>query len=144
MEGVVAVKIGYSKRASSTAAFALLVEGWNDLVQEGFTPEGVAMSPVQADDEVLYAISAEGDIVGAMAFQVEEDSVWINLSYVEASSRKRGVYRELFAALLKLARERNVAKITSEVATGNKIMQLVLRRMGRAAVSVTYELTLAA
>ena len=34
--------IGYSKRANCTNAFALLVEGWNELVQEGWTPDGVA------------------------------------------------------------------------------------------------------
>ena len=133
--------IGYSKRASCTNAFALLVEGWNEMVQEGWTPDGVAVSPVRASDEVFYAVSKEGDIVGAMAFRTEDDAIRINLSYVEPSSRRRGIYRQMLDELLKLARERSILKLISEVSTENKVMRAVLHRTGRRAVAVVFELT---
>ena len=69
------------------------------------------VSPVLASDEVIYAVSKEGDIVGAIAFRTEDDAVMINLSYVEPSSRKRGIYRQMFDKLLKIARERGILKI---------------------------------
>ena len=135
------VKIGYSKRANLTHGFAILAEGWNDLVQDGFTPDGVAQSPVLATDEVLYAVSTDGDIVGALAFRAEDEAICVHLSYVEPSSRRRGIYRQMFEALMERARASGIRKITSEVAFDNKVMHDVLRRTGRHPVAWVYEIT---
>ncbi len=139
-----AVMMGYSKRANCTRAFALLAEGWNELVQSDWTREGVSQSPVLASDEVIYAISAEGDIVGAMAFMAQDDAIKVNLSYVEPSCRRKGIYTMMFNELLKLAKERGVIHLTSEVSAENKVMQAVLRHTGRAAVAIVFEMTLLA
>jgi GNAT superfamily N-acetyltransferase len=135
------VKIGYSKRANLTHGFAILAEGWNELVQDGFTPDGVAQSPVLATDEVLYAVSTDGDIVGALAFRAEDEAICVHLSYVEPSSRRRGIYQQMFEALLSKARERGTIKITSEVAFENRDMQAVMRRTGRSPVATVFEMT---
>ena len=49
------VKVYYSKQASATDAFALLAEGYNELVQDGHTPERLGASPVGWSNEVYYA-----------------------------------------------------------------------------------------
>ena len=51
------VKVHYSKQAASTDAFALLAEGYNELVQDGHTPERLGASPVGWSNEVYYAPS---------------------------------------------------------------------------------------
>jgi hypothetical protein len=66
------MRVEYSQSAANTDAFALIAEGWNDLVQEGHTPDQDAISPVGPGDEVLYAISKDGDIVGVLTFKVGE------------------------------------------------------------------------
>jgi predicted acetyltransferase len=138
------VMIGYSKRAGCTPAFAILAEGWNELVQSDLTPEGLAVSPVQEEDEVLYAISKEGDIVGALAFRQKIDAITTSLSYVEPSSRRKGVYTLMFNELLVRAKERAIVHLHSEVSVENKTMQAVLRHTGRNAVSLLFEMTLLA
>jgi predicted GNAT family acetyltransferase len=138
------VMIGYSKRAGCTPAFAILAEGWNELVQSDLTPEGLAVSPVQEEDEVLYAISKEGDIVGALAFRQKNDVITTSLSYVEPSSRRKGVYTLMFNELLVRAMERAIVHLHSEVSVENKTMQAVLRHTGRAAVSLLFEMNLLA
>lgn len=102
------MEIAYSRSCANTAAFALLVEGWNELVQEGITPDGLAVCPVGADCECLFAYSADGDIVGAIAFKYvkETDALSVVLAYVEPSSRKRGVFSALLADLKNRATSR--------------------------------------
>ena len=63
------VKIVYNRQAASTAAFALIAEGWNELVQEGLTPDGKGFCVVDATDHVLYAEREDGEIVGVVCYQ---------------------------------------------------------------------------
>jgi L-amino acid N-acyltransferase YncA len=135
------MKIVHSKQASNTAAFALIAEGWNELVQEGFTPDWQGFSPVDATDQVLYAEREDGEIIGVLAYQHYEPfgQFYVKLGYVEPTSRKQGVYRALYEALLKRATPDKVSRITSSVHVDNVTMQEVMKRLGRPLVGLTYE-----
>ena len=87
-----------------------MAEGWNELVQEGFTPDGDGVSPVKPDNEVLFAVSDDNDVVGVLAYALDApaNAYDVTLAYVEPSSRKRGVFKALIAQLQKLAREDRV------------------------------------
>ena len=58
------IEVRYSKSASFTPAFALIAEGWNELVQSGLTSEGRGDAPFDASSEVLYAEQPDGEVVG--------------------------------------------------------------------------------
>jgi GNAT superfamily N-acetyltransferase len=139
------MRIEYSKRASKTPAFALMAEGWNELVQEGFTPEGDGVSPVKPDNEVLFAVGDDADVVGVLAYALDApaNAYVVSLAYVEPSSRKRGVFKALIAQLQKLAREDRVDRIELQAAVENAPFQAVLRHLNRPVVSVVYELATA-
>ncbi|MBY0559991.1 GNAT family N-acetyltransferase [Hyphomicrobium sp.] len=133
-------KIVYNRSCANTDAFALLVEGWNELVQDGFTPDGLASPPISAEKEVLFAVSKEGDIVGTIAFDyvAGRDALVIALGYVEASSRRKGVFTELYAALKARATEAGVKRILIPVAPNNAVALAVLAKLGSVAESVLY------
>jgi RimJ/RimL family protein N-acetyltransferase len=139
MEG--AVKVVYSKQASNTASFALIAEGWNELVQEGFTPDGQGFCPVDGNDQVLYAEREDGEIIGVLAYQHYGPlgQFYVKLGYVEPTSRKQGVYRALYEALLKRAATDKIGRITSTVSVENVAMQEVMKRLGRPLVGLAYE-----
>ena len=135
------MKIVHSKQAANTAAFALIAEGWNELVQEGFTPDGQGFCPVEANDQVFYAEREDGEIIGVLAYQHYEPlgQFYVKLGYVEPTSRRQGVYRALFEALLKRAVADKISRITSTVAVDNVAMQEVMKRLGRPLVGLAYE-----
>ena len=134
------MRIEHSQRAAKTPAFALLAEGWNELVQEGFTPEGDGLSPVKPDDEVLFAASPEGDIVGVVAYGVSDGVCEVSLVYVEPSSRKRGVFKALLGALRETAKARGATRVVVEAPIENAPFQAIMRRLNSPAVSVVFEL----
>ena len=126
------MRVEYSQSAANTDAFALIAEGWNDLVQEGHTPDQDAISPVGPGDEVLYAVSNDGDIVGVLTFKVGERplSARITLAYVEPSSRRRGVFKDLVAELRRLCKERGFTRIDGLVAPQNDLAQYAVKELG--------------
>lgn len=94
------MKIGYSPSCRNTEAFAILVEGWNELVQSGMTPDGDATPPFSSGTECLYVVTDTGEIVGALSFDLASDKVaTVGLAYVEISSRRQGAFTSLVDAL---------------------------------------------
>lgn len=134
------VTVKYDRRASNTEAFAILAEAWNEMVQDGYTPDNVGTPPINPETEVIYAISKDGDIVGVLAWQhdVQNAAYVVSLAYVEPSSRKQGVFREMFKALCARAYSVGVSKIVSVVHVKSPGVE-VFRRVGGSPVSVTYE-----
>jgi hypothetical protein len=125
------VKIAYSRSCANTAAFALLVEGWNELVQDGVTPDGLAVCPVTADCECVYAYEQNDDILGAVAFRYvrELDALEVVLAYVEPSSRKRGVFTALLADL-KARFQETVSQIIVSVPAANGTGLAAVQKLG--------------
>lgn len=135
------VTVKYDRRAANTSAFAILAEAWNELVQDGITPDGVGIPPINADSEVLYAISEDGDIVGVIAWDhnLDEDAYELTLAYVEPSSRRRGVFKELFAAMRERAYTNGVSRIVSKVPVTSPVALEVFDRVGGSQALITYE-----
>lgn len=135
------VKLGYSRRAAATPAFALIIEGFNELVQSGLTPEGRADLGALPTTEVLYAARDDGELVGVLCWdRCDAASQWsVALGYVEPTSRKQGVYHELWAALIERARHEGVARIIGSVHPDNQPMRAVMEKLGRHLASLTYE-----
>lgn len=134
-------EILWDRYASNTGAFDLIAEGWNELVQEGATPDRLGICPVTANCQVLYAISEEGDVVGFIAY--EEHEVFATaveiLSYVEPSSRRRGVYRALLEDMQRRMKKKGIGRLTSAVPASCKDMLATKRALGGKATSQTFD-----
>ena len=138
------MEIGYSKRAGSTPAFELLAEGWNEIVQSGFTPEHDGVSPVLASNEVLYTYNAEGELLGCLAWSsdIAAGEAKVTLAYVEVTSRKTGIFKALWVAFKQRLQKDDIERITLQVGVENKVMQAVLRHVECVPVSFTYDMQL--
>lgn len=139
------VSIGYSRTAASTKAFALIAEGWNELVQDGYTPELVGTCPVSANSEVLYAVSEDGDYVGVIAWQHHKvlDVFEVTLGYVEPSSRRQRVFTEMFRLLVERARREGVATINIPIHPANQVGRVVMEKLKAEQSTIVYELAVA-
>jgi len=135
-----AVQVYYSKQASATDAFAILAEGYNELVQDGHTPDRVGASPIGWNNEVYYA-SATDEIVGVIAWEAAPQlgAFVVTLAYVEPSSRRKGIYKQLFAALSEHAKKRGVRKIIHQIGAGNATARTVLVATKAVLASQTFE-----
>lgn len=138
------MEIAYSKRAGSTPAFELIAEGWNEIVQNGFTPEHDGVSPVLASHELLYAYNAEGEVLGFLSWVSDPAAgeAKVTLAYVEVTSRKTGIFNSLWSAFKQRMQKEDIDRITLQVGVENKAMQAVLRHIECVPVSFIYDLQL--
>ena len=135
------MKIGYSKTAAATPAFALIAEGWNEQVQEGLTPDLRGDCPVAWTSQMLFAEREDCEIVGVLCWVHDDitNAFVVSLGYVEPTSRRRGTFRELYAVLQKRASEQNISRIVFQVHTENATAQEVLKRLDLPVTSLVYE-----
>ncbi|MCL4743872.1 MAG: GNAT family N-acetyltransferase [Burkholderiaceae bacterium] len=133
-------KIAYDRRATSTYAFAILAEAWNEMVQDGLTPDNLGVPPISPDTEVIYAVGKDGDIVGVLAWNhdVHASAYEVTIAYVEPSSRQQGVFAEMIEDLCERAYAAGVAKIVSTVPAGS-VAVTAFKQVGGKQVSITYE-----
>jgi GNAT superfamily N-acetyltransferase len=133
------MKIGYSPSAGNTEAFAIIAEGWNELVQEGYTPDRDGGCPVSPSDEVFYAVSKEGDLVGVLTYKQETLGVArVTLAYVEPSSRKRGVFNALLAALKDRCQKVGWSRIDGLAAPNNEAALRTMKSIGGYVQTILY------
>lgn len=131
--------LGYSPSAANTDAFALIAEGWNEMVQEGLTPDREGVCPITAKDEVIYVLSNDGDVVGVLTFLVDPSGVArITLAYVEPSSRKRSVFRAMFEDLRARCAQRGVTRIDVAVSPRNDPGLRAMKTFGGGPQSISY------
>ena len=138
------MKIEISEKAHRTLAFAIIAEGWNELVQTGLTPDGLGVCPVTRDDTVVYASVDSGEVVGVLVLASDwtaaEQVCRITLAYVEPSVRKKGVFKALLAAALAYAKSKGVPKVTISASPEADVLRLVMRKFDVPIAHVTYEL----
>jgi len=137
------IKLAYNSSAAFTPAFALIAEGWNELVQAGLTPEGRADAPFDAASEVIYAERDDGEIIGAVCYHRRACQFYVTLAFVEPTSRKQGVFTDLFEALKIKAKEEKIARITGDAHAENEVMQAVMARLRVQPAAVTFETLIA-
>ena len=63
----------------------------------------------------------------------------VTLAYVEPSSRRRGIYKELFAALCDHAKKRGVRKIIHQIGVENATARTVMLATKALLTSQTFE-----
>ena len=135
------VKVEYSRSAANTPAFALIAEGWCELVSDGHTPDYQGICPVDAKSELFYGRSKEGDCVGVLVFTHDKQThvITIQLAYVEPSSRQQNVFTEMFTELTGLAAQRSVKLIYADVSGENAGAKIVLTKLKAVPITVKYE-----
>lgn len=135
------MKIEYRKSAAATPAFALIAEGWNELVQDGMTTDLRADCPVDVCNEVLHYERDDGEIVGVVCWFNNEvtNAFVVSLAYVEPTSRRHGVFRELYAKLRDRALTASISRIVFQVHPQNAGMVEVVKKLGAMVVSLTFD-----
>lgn len=138
-------RIEYSHSAANTRAFALIAEGWNELVQSYLTLDFDGLCPVTPDCHVLYAVSTDEDLVGVLAWNLDEKRgvITIRLAYVEPSSRRRRVFTDLFNQLVEHARKRGVHSIRMVVHHENEAAKAALGKVKAEPLEVVHEFAVA-
>ena len=138
------MKIEISESAYKTPAFALIAEGWNEMVQASLTTDGQALWPVGGDDTVLYTTLDSGEVVGVLVLASEgapyARAARVTLAYVEPSMRKKGVFKAMLAAALDVAKSKQMSKVSISCSPDAGVMQLVMRKFDIPVATVTYEL----
>jgi RimJ/RimL family protein N-acetyltransferase len=121
-----------SARAGTTPAFAILFEGQNELVQDGFTDDSYALA-VSPDDHVIYAVDdKDGEFLGIIAYRFDEanDTTLLTLAYVEPSSRQKGIFKDMLHILDTEMKAKHNRRLMLNVWTANKIGHLVAQKCG--------------
>ncbi|MGK9084887.1 GNAT family N-acetyltransferase [Brucella intermedia] len=135
------ITVGYSKNVQNTEAFAIIAEGWNEMVQEGFTPDRISFPLITPQTEVLFARSGD-ELVGCLLWQhdVDSETFEVHMAYVEMSFRKKGAFRAMVTDLQKLARQRKVTRTLFYVGVGNTVAETVLPRLKAKPSTKIYEM----
>ncbi|MEJ6846700.1 GNAT family N-acetyltransferase [Sinorhizobium fredii] len=135
------LEIAYSRQAADTEAFTLLAEGWNELVQDGYTPDRMGVPPLDWSDEVLYAIGRDGDVIGVLTWRTVTAVACfvVTLAYVEPSSRGNGVFRALLAALRQHAAKAGIGRIVATIFHDNPAGTAACLKTGGSGTAVVYE-----
>lgn len=122
-----ATGVRYSDKVSTSPAFALVVEGYNYLVQENLIDQ--YGKGVQWHDRVLY-VQQDGEILSCLVFQHSpaQAAFVVRVAYTEPSSRKKGHFKALWNELLNLADKNDppVDRIRFQVDVGDHAMQSIL------------------
>ena len=137
------VKIEYSQSALNTPAFALIAEGWNALVQEGWTLDDDGVPPITAESRVIYALNdKDGDVIGVVCWAVHKTVATVGLIYVEPSSTQAGVFKGMMTALQERLRAEKVGHVRFVVHVENKNAQAALRHLDHKPQALVYDLRL--
>lgn len=93
-----------------------------------------------AGEEYKHVLPAEEPVLGAIVWQTQRDgSWWTMLGWVEPHARRQGLYTELWATMVHLAKEAGVRRIQGGTAWHNKAMQATMEKLGRKPHSIIYD-----
>ncbi len=106
--------IEHAQSAGASPAWLLLVEGFNEISQDGFSTRKIMIRP---EDQVLYIRSGDGDIVAALSYRIDSNNraLLVSLVYVEPSSRRLGLFKALWHELSIRAKNADCDHIQAEV-----------------------------
>jgi hypothetical protein len=124
-------------KMSGCPALPLAVDGWNNLIADGFSREGaVALS---WDPSPLW-IEYKGRPVAILTFTHLEwkAELWINLAHVDEKFRRRGLYRALYNRAKSIAMEKKCTRIAGGTDFHNEPMRKTAIMLGRRPEYVIY------
>lgn len=131
------IEVTVLPKINRTPAMKLLAKGWHELLEHGFTDSIVMLG---WDDQGIMA-TLDGTPIGVIAFSEStgDDTLWIKIGYVVPTYRRCGVYRQMWDALVKLARERKLKEIQGATDPRNERMIRVNERLGRSVRALFYK-----
>jgi GNAT superfamily N-acetyltransferase len=128
--------IKHFKGVEQTIVPDLFHEAYAELRHENWVSPSIN---IHWEDEALVAYYADFP-VGMITFveQKFDKSIFIKMAYVRHNYRTQGVYRELYAKLREMAKERKVMLIIGVTDINNKPAQKAMEGVGRKAQYITY------
>lgn len=114
-----------------TPALTIAVRGWADILEAGFASPH--MWPLAHDNEAFVAVDDMAGPVGVLTFSHQKWSkeIVVTLGYVRQAHRRRGIYDQLWKALVKHARKIKVSRISGGLAVSNSAMRATAKAQGR-------------
>lgn len=133
-------KIEHEKQFCGTDAWMLGYQAVVELHKQGNISKNYIIT---WDDQVLVARTNRGTLAGLIAYRhlEHERSFLITLGYVKPTYRQRGVYRQLWDALVERAQKEEIREIDSGTYLNNKRMQKVMPKLGRKLTTFNYTFT---
>lgn len=117
--------------------YALVVEGYNELVQDNLDAHDCE-APFAAGDQVLYAM-ADAEVVGVLCWRRDPRGVQaVTSAYVEPSSRKQGAMRRLWETMAAHREECGSTAAHVTIHPNNKVAAAVLTKLNARVTSVTF------
>lgn len=128
-------EVQHASNASVSIAWPLLIEGYNELTQEGICPAKVLL---KAGDQALYIRAPDGDVVAALAYGIEGQpkTAFMRIVYVEPSSRRLGYFSALWSELYVRAANADCDYICTEIHAADTTAIGIIRQAGAEAQAV--------
>jgi GNAT superfamily N-acetyltransferase len=122
------------ERVTDGAALPLLIKGCAELARRGLLSHDL---PYHFQDKAVCAYSG-AEPVGVISWRPTDGGaeLWILVGYVLPQFRRRGIYRQLWEALVQHARTIGAVRIGSATNLANEEMRAFLRATGRKETSV--------
>lgn len=107
----------------------LINSGYGELIFNDYIESN--MSCVYWGKAIYIKIGHEP--VSIITYNINDEDLFINLSYTYPCYRKNGYYSVLYNELLKICKEKGIKTITSGIAKTNKLMTNIAVKQGRVA-----------
>ena len=120
-----------------TPGFRLAVQGWHELLTANLTPAALLFG---YDNHTIVACDDADQPVGVLVWMKNDHlkEAFILLGYVTMPHRRRGIYRELYKTLIKLAKEAGLQRTSGMTSFENETMRIAAAHQGRLPQLVTF------
>jgi GNAT superfamily N-acetyltransferase len=118
------------------------VRGWHEGLSEGWLD--VFENPVNWDDEIIYATGRHGKVMGFISYANQEWNkvVLVRFGYVLPEHRRKGVYKRLYAELVKEAKAKKATRLSSATFLKNRRVRAAAKQRGNSELKVTLDMDL--
>lgn len=131
-------KVVVSNLTHSPDVLRLVAEGFNTMMQSKvMRPDWMQL---QSEDTIHAAISGDGDVIGVAVVRYKLSGAELLMAYVEPSSRRFGVFTELYKSVMNDIAREHVTHMTMTVDNTNEAMMTALKKIPNVPISTTYML----
>lgn len=130
-------EVKQAEKLNGCPALKLCVHGWSELIKAGLVPSDSVV--LNWDDSVLW-VEDSGQIVGVMTYKVMEwtKCLWVGLSFVNPEYRRQGLYSQMYARAVEIAKEKAMIRVESGIDPQNVAMIQAAKKTGRHLHYVVY------
>lgn len=119
-------RIKHQEHINGTRAIKLALKAWLELLEKGYSTNNL---PIE-DNPAIVAWFGEHP-VGFISYNNEGDCLFIETGYILPEFRERGLYSDMFNALVRKATSLNISQIASWIEPINTKMVAIAKRQGR-------------